>query len=299
VRLVGSVPELGAWDPAKAVRLKKTPENSSVWWTPEVLLPSQTAAALEYKYAKVSSANGAFAADDELCTGDAPQPVVQWEAGDNRMLELSCLSDIRLNCVKDGEFDVDVAEKERDSVFRIKFKESALSSACLEKSELTSLQTSRLASTVATPICASVGQTPVQASSRVLQELQQVLRELEELETFPLAGRVEVRLASTAVRAAIEKERSAGGRRARRSKGCRSLSCVTVSLMMVPLLPAIVATAILFRVPSARTRGMELLGGAAGLIDPFGYAPGCSGPAPSFTRSSSRGRSRRLPWRYG
>ncbi|MFI6577314.1 carbohydrate-binding module family 20 domain-containing protein [Nocardiopsis sp. NPDC050513] len=65
VYLVGSLPELGSWDPANGVRLS-TDEGSYPWWTGSTGLPVGTE--FEYKYVKTDGAGN-----------------VEWEVGGNRV----------------------------------------------------------------------------------------------------------------------------------------------------------------------------------------------------------------------
>mmetsp|Transcript_29704 Transcript_29704/g.64717 ORF Transcript_29704/g.64717 Transcript_29704/m.64717 type:complete len:290 (+) Transcript_29704:73-942(+) len=227
VWLLGSLPELGSWDPAKAVRLKS--ENQPlVWSSLELTLPVVPHEAVQYKYAK------AF-------VGTVPQ----LEVGPNRVLDLSCLSECMVNCVEDVAYDVEGGGfTRRDSGVRVRIR-TASSSTQLVKSQMSTLpsrQTSRLASSVPSPLRTSAGPTPVEKSPRCRRELEQILRTLVELEALSHAGRSDIRRAGEAVRSAIEAERS--GRRPRQPCRC---SCAALSLLMVPLLPALVVLVMLWR----------------------------------------------------
>lgn len=228
VRVVGSLAELGAWDPTLAVPLQTNDRQYPVWRSAEVLLPKEAPEPLQYKYVMVFS--GA---------------VVQWEAGPNRSLQSSSLLDGATNLIEDVMFDLDGSLARKNSGVRIRFQEA------LEKSQLPSLEMSRFASSVPSPLRAyGAGQTPVEKSPRGgTRELESVLRELMMLEPMYRVGQKEVRRAAAAVRAAIEAERSSGRCR-RRARGC---TCAAVSLLMVPLVPMVVAAGILWRVPSARS----------------------------------------------
>jgi len=229
VWVVGSLPELGAWDSSKAVPLRTSERMHPVWRSAEVVLFGRVHEPVQYKYIK-------------LCSGTP----AHWEVGPQRTLELGGLSASMVNCVEDVTLDVD-DDLARRNGGRIRFQESG----CLAKSQAASLATSRHASSVPSPLRTSAGQTPVEKSPRGMQELEGVLRELLELEPMNLVGRTDVRRAIAAVRSAIEAERGGSLPIQRRCRGC---SCAALSLLMVPLLPMIVATAILWRVPSARTR---------------------------------------------
>mmetsp|Transcript_17750 Transcript_17750/g.31061 ORF Transcript_17750/g.31061 Transcript_17750/m.31061 type:complete len:311 (+) Transcript_17750:139-1071(+) len=228
LRLVGSLPELGAWDPARALPLSTSERTYPVWRTAEISLPSQLHKAVQYKYLKVF--------------GGA---VVQWEAGQNRVLEQSCLCENMVNYVDDISFDVKDNATRRSGV-RIRFQESS-------KSQFTSVTTSRFASSVPSPLRTSAGQTPVEKSPSCIGELESILRELKELEPMNLQSRSEIRRAIKEVQSAVEVERS-GGRSRWRSRRSRSMTCAMVSLLMVPLLPMMVATSLIVSIPSARAR---------------------------------------------
>mmetsp|Transcript_54217 Transcript_54217/g.150834 ORF Transcript_54217/g.150834 Transcript_54217/m.150834 type:complete len:207 (+) Transcript_54217:191-811(+) len=186
----------------------------------------------------------------------APAAEAYVERGPHRVVELSCLSERMVNHIEDEVFDLDLADKWSDRPLRIRLEESPFAS--LVKSDFSSQRTSRFASTSPTLLRGCLGQTRVE-SSRCVRELEMIFRDLKELESLPLASRGNIRRASEAVRVAIEAERYVTPRKRRRSREC---TFVTVSLMMVPLFPAIIATAILLQVPSARARGMEILCGA-------------------------------------
>jgi len=170
--------------------------------------------------------------------------VVQWEAGPNRLLQPGCLAEGAANLIEDVMYDLDDSIARRNSGVRIRFQEA------LEKGQLSGLDTSRFASSVPSPLrsCSAV-QTPGTTSPRgATRELESVLRELVKLEPLHKSGRADVRRAAAAVRAAIEAERSSGRSRSR----SRISSCAVLSLVMVPLLPFLVGSLILWRVPSSR-----------------------------------------------
>lgn len=229
VRVVGSHPELGAWDPLLAVPLKTSEQQYPLWRTAELLLPIEV---VQYKYLKV--------------LGGA----VQWEAGPHRILDVGCLSNCMVNVVEDMKFDADAGLAQRStSGARIRFQEPS-------KSQMTSLGTSRLASSVPSPLRTSAGPTPVEKSPCCMGELEGILRELLELESMNLAGHAEIRRAAAAVRSAIEAERSGG--RYRFPRRARCCTCTGLAFLMVPILPLIVALSIFHRVPSARRRSVKL-----------------------------------------
>mmetsp|Transcript_117202 Transcript_117202/g.233553 ORF Transcript_117202/g.233553 Transcript_117202/m.233553 type:complete len:286 (+) Transcript_117202:78-935(+) len=222
VCLVGSVPELGAWDSTRAVPLRTSDKMFPVWRSSELVLPKVYEVA-QYKYIKV-------------CSG----AVAQWELGPHRILELGRLSDNMVNYVGDVAMDSECLGSE---------------TLGLAKSQMTSLVTSRPASSIPSPLRTSAGPTPVEKSH--MQELEVILRGLVELEPMNLVGRADVRRAIVAVRSAIEAERHGinvgnGGPYHRVQRQCTGRTCAVLSLLMVPLLPIIVATAILWQVPSAR-----------------------------------------------
>jgi len=246
VHVVGSLPELGAWDTAKAVPLKPCAQQYPLWRSAELLLPSKTLEEAFYKYVKIFGGS-----------------VVQWESGPNRILELDDLSQYQLNCIEDVPFDID------DSILRRNGKCARSVEAPLRfpvrftclKSQATSLETSRFASRNLSPLRTSVPQTPVEQNASCILELQKILMELMGLEQMDLAGRQEIRRAQVAVRSAIEAERKSGGRYGGRyelQRNYRSCSGVGLSLLLVPLLPVVVATAIMWRFPSARVRKSEI-----------------------------------------
>ncbi|CAE8589945.1 unnamed protein product, partial [Polarella glacialis] len=232
LRLVGSLPELGAWNPSHAVRLKTSERTFPVWRTAELAVKRDVSEAVQYKYIKVY--NGSL---------------VQWEAGPNRILDLSCLCDSLANYVDDVTFDLNDNVTRRSGV-RIRF-------AAASKSQMTSLGTSRLASTVPSPLRTSCAQTPLEKSPGCMEELESILRELKELEPMNLSSRAEIRRALIAVRAAIEVEQAGG--RFRYQRRLRPITCAMVSLFLVPILPMMVASGIIMNVPSARTRYDDLL----------------------------------------
>jgi len=252
VCVVGSLPELGAWDSARAVPLKTSEQSYPVWRTPELLLSCQVSALVQYKYIKLGSGSSA-----------------QWEVGPNRILDLACLSETMVNCVEDVTLDIDEDLARRSNGARIRFQESG----CLAKSQVNSRATSRPASSIPSPLRTSAGQTPVEKSPRGMQELEGVLRELMDLESMNLSGRADLRRAIAAVRSAIEAEQGGGSPyQFRRCSGC---TCAAFSLLLVPLLPLIVASVILWRVPSARPKRP---GSGGGVTKPpcfRGYFPAC------------------------
>ncbi|WP_232831976.1 carbohydrate-binding module family 20 domain-containing protein [Nocardiopsis sp. FIRDI 009] len=65
VYVVGSIPELGSWDPASGLRLS-TNETSYPWWGGSTGLPVGTE--FEYKYVKIDGSGN-----------------VVWQEGDNRV----------------------------------------------------------------------------------------------------------------------------------------------------------------------------------------------------------------------
>jgi len=220
VCLVGSVPELGAWDSTRAVPLRTSDKLYPVWRSGELILPKVYEVA-QYKYIKVC--NGA---------------VAQWELGPHRILELGRLSDNTVHYVGDVAMDSECLGSE------------FLERLSLAKSQMTSLVTSRPASSIPSPQRTSAGPTPVEKSH--MQELEVILQGLVELEPMHLVGRADVRRAIIAVRSAIEAERNGGPYAHRVKRQCTGRTCVVTALLMVPLLPIIVATAILWEVPSAR-----------------------------------------------
>eukprot|EP00931_Biecheleriopsis_adriatica_P006298 TRINITY_DN107711_c0_g1_i1.p1 TRINITY_DN107711_c0_g1~~TRINITY_DN107711_c0_g1_i1.p1 ORF type:complete len:316 (-),score=39.67 TRINITY_DN107711_c0_g1_i1:15-962(-) len=260
VRLVGSLPELGSWNPAEALPLKTSERTYPVWQTAELPLPSQPHEVVQYKYIKVFGGS-----------------VVQWEAGPNRILEPSCLNKRLVNCVDDVSFDV------RDNAMR----RSPARIRCqgTSKSSVPSVTTSRFASSVPSPL--RMSQTPVEKSPSCIEELESILRELKELEPMTLPSRPEIRRAITAVSSAVQVERSGGRFRKRQS---RSITCAMVSLLMVPLMPMIVAAAVISNVPSAKSRYEHLVAAASELA---GTQLGrlSSGRALALRASSCRFRS--------
>jgi len=235
---VGSLPELGNWQTAESVLLSTSERLYPVWRTKELLLPSETPEEVQYKYVKIFGG----------C-------VTQWEVGPHRILDVRSLSECQLNCVEDVPFDIDDSITRRNSGMRARSGEPALCFP-VPQSQMTSLETSRLASRSRTPLRTSAGQTPQERSPNSTTELENILRELMGLEHMNLAGRLEIRRAVVAVRSAIEAERSGGHYRwPRRSRLC---SVVGLALLMVPLLPLVVSSFILWRFPSARTRKTEV-----------------------------------------
>mmetsp|Transcript_66860 Transcript_66860/g.159551 ORF Transcript_66860/g.159551 Transcript_66860/m.159551 type:complete len:299 (-) Transcript_66860:125-1021(-) len=222
VRVVGSVPELGSWEPSRALPLVSTERTYPSWRSVEIALPSQGAEVVQYKYIKVFDGS-----------------LVQWEAGPNRFLDLSCLLERMVNYVDDLTFDLK-DNVPRRSGNRIRFQETF-------KSAVTSVTTSRFASSVPSPLRAS--QTPVEKTPSCSEELDNILRELTELQHMNLSSRPELRRAVQAVQAAIEVERS-GGRR----KEHRPVTCAMVALLMVPLMPLLVTALLVAQLQPARAR---------------------------------------------
>jgi len=238
--LVGSCPELGAWDSTRAVPLRTSDKSYPVWRSGELMLP-KAYEVVQYKYIKV-------------CGG----AVAQWELGPHRVMEFGRLLDNVVNYVSDvamsdAAMDVDdYVVRRTNSGARIRFHDSGcLGSEFLgpAKSQMTSLVTSRLASSIPSPLRSSAGPTPVEKNH--MQELEVILRGLVELEPMNLVGCAHVRRAIIAVRSAIEAERNRGPYHMVQRR-CTGRTCAVLSLVMVPLLPVIVATAVLWHVPSAR-----------------------------------------------
>lgn len=240
VRLVGSLPEFGAWDPKYAVPLKTSEQLYPIWQSAELLLPGESE--LQYKYLRLPALGSA-----------------QWEAGPCRVLDSSLLSESMVNCVGDIMFDADESSQRRNSGFRIRFQTS--------RSQIMSVGTSRLASSIPSPL-RTAGPTPVENSCSI-SELEHILSELRQLETLPLASRSDVRRAVASVSRAIEAERSKG----RLRQKSRSHCCSLLAVLLVPLLPFFVATAIVWRVPSARHRRDELWGIASGHLQRMKLPP--------------------------
>lgn len=259
VRVVGSLPELGAWDPVNGVPL--TTSDRHCWRSAEVVLPCLSTEVIQYKYINIFGGS-----------------VEQWEGGPDRSLELSRLSDNRVNYIEDFMCDIDDNLSRRSSGARIRFQESDY----LAKSQVTaSGWSSRLASSVPSPLLTSVGQSPVEKGARCLRELETLLRELLALESLNLMCRTELRRAIAAVRSAIEVER--GGVRARQQPP-RGRLCAGAALLLVPLLPVLVAVAILQRVPSARERKAQLMRDVRAVVKgagPGGRDRGACGAVPA------------------
>lgn len=231
VCLVGSIPELGAWDSTRAVPLRTSDKLYPVWRSGELIFP-KVYEATQYKYIKVC--NGA---------------VAQWELGPHRILELGRLSDNMVHYVGDVAMDSECLGCPLGS--EILGRTEILGRMSLAKSQMTSLVTSRPASTIPSPQRTSAGPTPVEKSH--MQELEVILRGLVELEPMLLVGRADIRRAIKAVRSAMEAERNGGPYGTHKAhRQCTGRTCVVLALLMVPLLPLIVATAILWQVPSAR-----------------------------------------------
>lgn len=269
--MVGSPPELGAWDPAQAVPLQTSDRQYPVWRSPEVQIPREAPEPVTYKYVMVFS--GA---------------AVQWEVGPNRVLQPGALLEGTANLVEDAMFDLDDTLARRSSGVRIRFQEA------LERGA----DTSRFASSVPSPLRTTEGQTPVEKSPRgCMRELESVHRELVKLKPHHPKAHAEICRAAAAVKVAIEAERSSARGR------CRPRSCgfASLSLLMVPVLPMLVGSAILWRVPA--TRSIELRRALPWLPAPSGEeAPqGRDGVARRGRRgdrersSSSEGR-RRIRW---
>eukprot|EP00929_Paragymnodinium_shiwhaense_P035748 TRINITY_DN19271_c0_g1_i1.p1 TRINITY_DN19271_c0_g1~~TRINITY_DN19271_c0_g1_i1.p1 ORF type:complete len:431 (+),score=45.38 TRINITY_DN19271_c0_g1_i1:36-1295(+) len=277
VRLVGSLPELGAWDVAKGLRLDARSGTGCTWMSSEISLSVPPSGAIQYKYAKVPPSVGT-----QNSLGAVP---TQWEGGPNRVLELGCLAEGSLNCVDDSAFGTELAMGNRGSVLRLRFEDTEG-----QQSEPTSRQSSRLGSLAPTPLRTSIGQTPAQTpideKPRCLRELDRIFKDLKEVETMPVSSRADIRRAIDAVGNAIEVEKRNGSAfRQRKDVWCGGDFCVTVSLLMVPLLPAIAATAILFRMPAARKRFVEMLN--QNWNEPYTPEPGLVPPAALISRSTA------------
>jgi len=234
VRLVGSLPALGSWDPFNGVPLTTTEKQYPVWCTAEIVMPSgaDMPEVVYYKYVKIFSGSA-----------------VQWEVGPNRLLQPSTLAE-GVNYIEDVMYDIDEILARRNSGVRIHFQET------LEKMPTKSLSASRLASSVPSPLpTASQGQTPIEKSPS-LQGLDHILRELQELEPTHRMGKLQIQRAIVAVRSAIEAERSAKAGSGRR---CRNSNFAAGSLLMVPLLPLMVALAILWRYPEVHSSRWKAL----------------------------------------
>lgn len=231
VRIVGSLPELGSWEPSRALPLSTSEHTYPSWRSAEVSLPSQVSEVVQYKYIKVFDGS-----------------LVQWEAGPNRFLDLSCLLERMVNYVDDLTFDVN-DNVTRRSGNRIRFQETS-------KSAVTSVTTSRFASSVPSPLRTS--QTPVEKTPSCLDELENIMRELRELELMNLASRPEIRRAMNAVGGAMEVERT--GRHFPRHRG--RLTVAMVALLMVPLMPLIVSAVLVSQQQPARLRYKSLVASA-------------------------------------
>lgn len=254
LRLTGSLPELGAWDPTHAVPLFTNERIYPVWQTAEIVLPPEAAeAVVQYKYFK--QLGGA----------------VQWEAGLQRVLDVSCLSDSMVNYVDDAKFDWDTSLPRRHSGPRIRFQEPS-------KSQMTSLVTSRMASSAPSPLRTSAGPTPVEKSPSCLGDLENILRELMELETRNFACQKDIRRAVAAIQSAIQVECSQRQGQEQPER-CKTVGC---ALMLVPLLPVAVASALVWRVPSAQHRRDQLFDAAKAVLNrPFGHPMAATQPGHS------------------
>jgi len=231
VRIVGSLPELGSWETSRALPLSTSEHTYPSWRSAEVSLPSQVSEVVQYKYIKVFDGS-----------------LVQWEAGPNRFLDLSCLLERMVNYVDDLTFDVNDTVTRR-SGNRIRFQETS-------KSAVTSVTTSRFASSVPSPLRTS--QTLVEKPPSCLDELEDIMRELRELELMNLASRPEIRRAMNAVSGAMEVERT--GRHFARHRGSRTVAMV--ALLMVPLMPLIVTAVLVSQQQPARLRYKSLVASA-------------------------------------
>lgn len=257
IRVVGSLPELGAWNPSQAVQLKTSDRTYPLWRTAELSLPSRGREAVQYKYIKVFGGS-----------------VVQWEACPTRILECSCLSDRMVNYVDDGNFDA-FDNARGQSKARIRFQEGKASQIeelrLLNEQLAHSIATSRFASSVpsralsrspsplrTSPGSRSLSPTPPEKSPSCIEELETILRELRELEHMNLQSRGDVRRAITAVRAAVEVERRAHHLRLTQKRS-PSATFALLFLLMVPVLPMAVASALIISVPSAWQRFDGLL----------------------------------------
>jgi len=229
VRVVGATAELGSWDPERAIPLRTNDQQYPLWRSPEVLMPKEASEAVHYKYVMVFGGS-----------------VVQWEAGPNRLLMPGLLAEGAANLIEDVMYDLDDSLARRNGGVRIRFQES------VAKSQLSGLDTSRFASSVPSPLrsCSAVQTPGCTSPPGGTRELESVLRELVKLEPRLRFGRADVRRAAVAVRAAIEAERSGGRSRSR----TRISICAVVSLVMVPVLPLLVGSAILWGFPSSRGR---------------------------------------------
>eukprot|EP00933_Yihiella_yeosuensis_P001039 TRINITY_DN101628_c0_g1_i1.p1 TRINITY_DN101628_c0_g1~~TRINITY_DN101628_c0_g1_i1.p1 ORF type:complete len:308 (-),score=25.54 TRINITY_DN101628_c0_g1_i1:140-1063(-) len=264
VRLIGSSPTLGGWNIDQSVELTTSERDHPVWrQSVEIpLQPSRGSQVIQYKYIKVLDGS-----------------VIATEAGPNRTLDLSCLSESMVNYVDDLSFDVSAAERRSGSGIRIRFQETA-------KSAGNSAMTSCLASNLPSPLRMSPGHTPAEKSDGCIKELQSILTELTQLKPMNLACQSEIRRAATAIRNAIEVERRRTMASARKKSS--RITCAMISLFMVPLLPMMVASAIILRVPSARSRYNRMLAAASDNLQralppqPFGFVK------PSTNRRISR-----------
>ncbi|CAE6950651.1 glaA [Symbiodinium sp. CCMP2592] len=227
VRIVGSLPELGSWESSRALPLVTSERTYPAWRTAEISLPSQVTEVVQYKYIKVFDGS-----------------LVQWEGGPNRILDVSCLVERMVNYVDDLTFDINDTVLD-SGLNRIRFQFSR---------NLQSVTTSRFASSVPSPLRAS--QTPVEKHPNSLEDLENVLRELKELELMNLSSRPEIRRAIAAVRGAMEVERSG------RLRFRRPITCAMLALLMVPVMPLLVTAALVSNNQSARLRYNSLLASA-------------------------------------
>jgi len=257
IRLVGSLSELGAWNPSQALQLKASERTYPLWRTAELSLPSRVPETVQYKYIKVFGGS-----------------VVQWEAGPTRILERSCLSEGTVNYVDDGNFGASDTSS-RQNRARIRFQEGKASQLeelrLLNEQLAQSIATSRFASSVpsrvpsrspsplrTSPGSRSPGQTPPEKTPSCIEELERLLRELKELEPMNLQSRAEIRRAIAAVRSAVDVERSVQ-RLGLNQKRSLSATFAMLSLLVAPIMPIAVATALIISVPAARQRFDRLL----------------------------------------
>lgn len=257
VRLVGSLPLLGSWDPFNGVPLTTTEQQYPVWRTAELTIPERedTPEVVQYKYVKIFSGSA-----------------VQWEVGPNRHLHPAHLSE-GVNYIEDVMYDIDEVLARRNSGVRIHFQEplERMPTKSQSQSRLASSVPSRLASSVPSPLrTTSQGQTPIEKSTHSVQELDRILRELQELEPTFRFSKQQIQQAIVAVRSALAAEHGNKARDSRRSRsaalgscgraGRRGSVCASISLLLVPLLPMLVAAGIFWRYPEAqRWRGYQAM----------------------------------------
>jgi len=270
VRLVGSLPVLGSWDPFNGVPLTTTDQQYPVWRTAELAIPAGPDApeVVQYKYVKIFSGSA-----------------VQWEVGPNRLLHPAHLSE-GVNYLEDVMYDIDEVLARRNSGVRIHFQEP------LERMPTKSRSASRLASSVPSPLrTVSQGQTPIEKSPHSIQELDRILRELQELEPTFRFSKYQIQRAIAAVRSALDAEHGSKARDARRS---RSSVFAAVSLLLVPLLPMVVAAAIFWRYPDAhrwRYEAMQDLRASWRSSWRGSWSWTCAPPEDALIRGFRRGRA--------